>query len=100
MKYNIVDVKQSETELSFCVIVDDELQKDVVFVFEDVQFLEGEDGNLEIGVNMSKLIPGAGIRSADDMDDKEVMFMQDLLTEVINDFIMGATDRASETSET
>lgn len=99
MKYSIVDVKQSETELSFCAVVDDPLQKDVVFVFEDVQFIENDEGALEIGVNMSKLIPGAGIRGAEAMDDKEVAFMQDLLTEMINDFITGAVDRA-ETSET
>lgn len=101
MNYSIVDVKQAEEEISFCVVVnDDPDRKDIVYVFEDVRFIDTPDGGLEIGVNMAKLTPGSGVSKADEIPEAEIEFMQNLLTLMIEDFVDQAAESAPETTET
>lgn len=103
MKYEIVDVKNDEAGvLSFCAVVDEPGHEDMVYVFEDVQFGEvADDGDMEISVNMGKLIKGSGIRVADELTSHETEFMQQLLSLMVQDFIESSLKSADlNTNET
>lgn len=98
INYSIVDVKQpaeGEEGLSFCVVVhDDATREGQIFVYENLTFSEGEDGNLECGVNMTKLLPGSGIQNLDEISDEEQEFMQELLSQMVEDFVQEAINKA------
>ena len=102
VKYTIVDVKQQNDDdsLSFCVVVnEDPAREGQVFVYENVTFAESEDGSLECGVNMTKLIPGSGILQLEQISDDEQQFMQDLLMQLVEDFVTDAVARAEEANK-